>query len=203
MPTLLPRISGTLLRTVIPATALLLIWAITPSAAAQNADEFRVWVEPKNQEHPFFQQGEPEGYVLDGVGSDIGIQGRDVYLERGVTYTFQMVDVPVDHPFYISTSESGFGAGVWTDGVTGNFATGNQVLTFTPDDDTPDLLYYQCSVHLFMGGRIHVIGEVSVDLEPIAEGLTAPLHLAEAPDDSDGPLANVARSRDRVLDLLT
>jgi glucose/arabinose dehydrogenase len=176
---------GMLPRHPISVTAALvaLVFAFTvPRALAQ--DEFRVWVEAKNQEHPFFQQGEPHGYVLDGVGSSTGIQGRDLVLERGVTYTFQMEDVPADHPFYISTSQTGAGAGVFTDGVTGNFATGNQVLTFTPDENTPNLLFYQCQLHAFMGGRIHVIGEVRVDLEPVASGLAAPVYLTEAPDGS-------------------
>ncbi|KAL7580500.1 hypothetical protein ACA910_003630 [Epithemia clementina (nom. ined.)] len=34
---------------------------------------------------------------------------------------------------------------------------GAKVLEFTPNDDTPDLLYYQCTTHSNMGWEIHVI----------------------------------------------
>jgi glucose/arabinose dehydrogenase len=165
---------------------LLLALPLAATSVAQDRGDrvFRVWVEDKNPEHPFYQQGWPEAFVLDGVASPVGVQGRDLFLERGVTYTFAMQDVPAMHPFYISTSGSGSGDGVYEDGVTGNFATGNETLTFTPGDDTPDLLYYQCSLHAFMGGRIHVIGETSVDLDPVAGGLTAPVYLTGAPDES-------------------
>lgn len=168
---------------VICVIALAFLFTI-PLATAQNATEFRVWVENKNSENPFFGQGWPEAFVVDGVGSEVGVQGRDLILQRGVTYTIQLVNVSFMHPFYISTSESGAGAGVYNEGVTGNLSTGNSVVTFTPGEDTPSLLYYQCGTHDFMGGRIHVIGEMSVDLAPIAEGLTAPVYLTEAPGDS-------------------
>jgi glucose/arabinose dehydrogenase len=168
----------------ISAFLALLIGLVAGPVMAQNAEVFRVWVEDKTNENPFYQRGWDEAFVVDAVGAENGIQGRDLVLERGVTYTFQMVNVPVMHPFYISTSESGFGAGVYNEGVTGNFVSGNGTLTFTPGEDAPNLLYYQCGAHDFMGGRIYVIGEVSVDLEPVAEGLTAPVYLTEAPDGS-------------------
>lgn len=176
-----------LLQPLSPHLVCIILWTfllVIPAARAQNATEFRVWVENKNSENPFFGQGWPEAFVVDGVGAEVGVQGRDLILERGVTYTIQLVNVPAHHPFYISTSVSGGGAGVYNDGVTGNFSTGNSVVTFTPGLDTPSLLYYQCGSHDFMGGRIHVIGEITVDLEPIAEGLTAPVYLTEAPNDS-------------------
>lgn len=159
---------------------LLLPLIATQPLSAQNDDPptFAVTVVQKTAEHPFFGEGWDEAYAIDGV------EGRHLTLERGVTYVFEMEDVPAMHPFYISTSRSGFGEGVYSDGVTGNFATQGEVLTFTPREDTPDLLFYQCSAHDYMGGFIHVVGSETFDLEVVAEGLTAPVYLTEAPDES-------------------
>ena len=116
---------------------------------------FNVSVASKTAAHPYFNQGHNEGYVIDGV------EGREVVVMRGTMYTFQMNGVPEIHPFYISTSATGGGAEPYSDGVTGNFATGNGVLTFTPSATAPNQLYYQCSFHPNMGWRINVQGTIS------------------------------------------
>jgi len=93
-------------------------------------------------------------------------------LVRGETYIFQMNNTPSFHPFYISTDDTGGGggAGEWTDGVTGNFATGNDVVTFVVPVIAPDLLYYQCSNHFRMGWKLNIIGPVSVQDETPGAG---------------------------------
>lgn len=122
-----------------------------------NSDEdpsstvFTVTVANKTGEHPNSDRGFGEGYVIDGE------QGRELTLERGQTYVFQMEDVSSIHPFYISTSEVGAGADPFADGVSGNGVTGDGTLVFTPDENTPDLLYYQCQVHQYMGWRINIV----------------------------------------------
>lgn len=129
--------------------------ACVPTADAQT--NFVVSVASKTNAHPAFGQGWDEGYVIDGT------QGAALTLQRGTTYTFQMQAVPSLHPFYISTSATGGGAGAYTNGVQGNFATGNQTLTFTPPEDAPDVLYYQCSTHANMGWTITLAGAVSAE----------------------------------------
>lgn len=119
-------------------------------ALAQTA--FNVVIQPKSTAHPNFGQGHPDAFVVDGI------EANTLTLMRGVTYTFQMDNVSSIHPFYITTSNVGGGGGAFDAGVDGNFATGNNVLTFTPDADTPDELFYQCGVHAFMGGRISIVG---------------------------------------------
>ena len=101
-----------------------------------------------------------------------GVQGAELTLERGKTYIFQMNNTPALHPFFISTSDVGgdLGASEWTDGVTGNFATGNDVVTFVVPVIAPDLLYYQCSNHLIMGWKLNIINQVSVDDETPGAG---------------------------------
>ena len=116
-----------------PARLLLALSLLTLPAAAW-AQDFTVTVGDKTDAHPNPGGSFDAAYYLDGV------EGLELHLTRGVTYTFQMEDVPAMHPFYISTSAAGGGAGVFDDGVTNNFATGDEVLTFTPYEDAPDLL---------------------------------------------------------------
>lgn len=110
--------------------------------------DFTVTTAQKTDDHPHFGQGFSVGYVIDGD------QGKEITLDRGETYTFQMDDVPTIHPFYITTSEVGQGEGDYSDGVENNGATGNETLTFTPPSSAPDTLYYNCVNHAYMGGRI-------------------------------------------------
>ena len=89
-----------------------------------------------------------------------GVQGAELTLVRGETYVFQMNNTPALHPFHISTSSTGGdgGAGEWMNGVTGNFATGNDAVTFVVPNGGPDLLlFYQCANHPIMGWRLIII----------------------------------------------
>lgn len=162
-------------------TALLLAIVVAPPAAAQLDNTFQVTVEDKTSTHPRADDGWPEAYAIDGQ------QAAALALVRGQTYTFVMQDVPALHPFYISTSEAGLGAEPYNDGVTGNFATGNAEVTIVVDESTPELLYYQCGTHEYMGWTIHVVDEAAAGLDPVAVGLTSPIALAQ-PDDGTGRL---------------
>ena len=132
--------------------AAMLLWS--PLAAAQQT--FTVTVQTKTAAHPYFGQGHPSGYAIDGV------EGAELTLEPSTTYTFQMSAVSGVHPFYISTSDVGAGAGVVSDGVTGNFASGDAVLTFTTPA-TEGTFWYQCGNHGFMGFRLNVSSVLSTD----------------------------------------
>ena len=124
------------------------------TSATPSSVSLPVTVASKTSDHPYNGQGWSEGFVIDGD------QGKELTLQRGVTYTFEMNNVAAMHSFYISTSAVGGGAGVYSDGVSGNFASGNETLTFTPGADTPDQLYYQCNTggHTYMGWKINVTG---------------------------------------------
>lgn len=163
-----------------PARLLLALSLLTLPAAAW-AQDFTVTVGDKTDAHPNPGGSFDAAYYLDGV------EGLELHLTRGVTYTFQMEGVPAMHPFYISTSAAGGGAGVFDDGVTNNFATGDEVLTFTPDEDAPDLLYYQCGEHTRMGWRIYVTdpGPGPFELEEVAGGFTSPVAMAVPPDGTE------------------
>lgn len=101
--------------------------------------------------HPYTGLGNPVGYVINGI------QGDELTLVRGTTYTFS-IDTP-GHPFYLTTDPVG-GAGApgeITTGVTGSL-TDVGTLTFTPGASTPNLIYYQCGVHQYMGWKINITG---------------------------------------------
>ncbi len=147
------------------AALLILLFAL-PTVQAQQT--FAVTVIGSTGDNPRPDPW-PVVYAIDGVESDA------LTLVRGETYTFEIGAGANSHPFYISTSEVGGGAGVWTEGVTGNFATTGQTLTFTVPMTAPDLLYYECSNHPRMGWELNIINAVSNEDEaqPVALSLGA------------------------------
>lgn len=97
----------------------------------------------------------PSNFCVRHTGANYTINGLSrptIELVRGQTYTFQMVSVPGSHPFYITTSSTGGGGGSVTASV-----SGNSTLFFTVPVNAPNTLYYQCFVHIGMGGRINVV----------------------------------------------
>lgn len=138
----------------IASVSLALLGAVAAPGRAADAgpavaQEFRVTSATKDQTHPQFGTGSKVGFAVDGV------QGRTLVIVRGKTYRFN-VDTGVQHDFYLTTDPAGWGAGTVTDGVSGNF-TYKGVVTLTPTAATPDVIYYQCRNHKFMGGMIHVV----------------------------------------------
>ncbi len=137
--------------------SLLLLALFLGLSASTASAQFTVTTVTKTAAHPYFGTGHPMGFAIDGV------EGGELMLVRGQTYTFTMDGVQSFHPFYITTSDLGGGGGEWTEGVTGNFATGTATLTFVVPASAPDLLWYQCGNHQQMGWRINVTGTLSTD----------------------------------------
>ena len=152
--------------------------AISVQEEAANPFVFRVTSGPKDPSHPFYGVGSKFGFIVDGV------QGKPLILVRGKTYTFK-VNTNVQHDFYLSLSETGWGAATYSKGVEGNF-TYDGVVTFTPDASTPDVLYYQCRNHKNMGGVIHIVDEGEEDQVKV-ELAAAPARPAAAPALEDRP----------------
>ncbi len=126
--------------------------ADTPAPKKSSSpNTFLVTSAPKDKSHPFFGQGSEHGFYVDGVA------GKDVVVTRGETYTFD-VETGVQHDFYLSTTPAGWGAATYTDGVTGQF-TYQGLVGFKPTATTPDVLYYGCRNHKFMGGAIYVVNK--------------------------------------------
>lgn len=145
-----------------------------PAAAAIKAPKdphtFIITASPKDSHHPSHGAGHTLGFSVNGE------PGKAIVVERGQTYTFQ-VDTGVQHDFYLTTSPVGWGAGTYSDGVQGQFTYQGEV-TFTPTSTTPDVLYYQCRNHKYMGGKIYVVnkgeaGKVQITKESVTETAAA------------------------------
>ena len=120
------------------------------SAAAQNGDaDFRVSTASVDESYPNFDDAHPVVYTINGV------QGKELTLYRGQTYTFE-IDA-TGHPFFFTTEQGGANnyAGEITNGVENSRAQ-DGVVTVTVDEDLPDEIYYECGFHTNMGGVIQV-----------------------------------------------
>ena len=111
-----------------------------------------VTVATKTTEHTAYGDGSSNGYLIDGH------EGPHLQLSRGV-YKFDTSDSSNSgHPFRFYEDEGkniAFTSGVTTSGSGGS--AGNHA-TITIDDDTPTPLFYQCSSHANMGGRLDIMG---------------------------------------------
>lgn len=93
-------------------------------------------------------------YLFTGPGQDGTENDPDLYLLRGQKYKFTN-NSGGGHPFQIRWNENG---NAYSDGVTNNgAATGD--IEFNVQHDAPDLLFYQCTIHSGMVGRIHIMGD--------------------------------------------
>jgi len=119
-------------------------------------------VTAKTMSNPSFGQGSALGFALSpfpGTGSEGPVQGQTVVATRGKTYAFVTEETNTDYPVYITTSsQGGSEAGeVSNPDVQGNFAVAGEVVFFSPNEKTPNMLYYQSSTGSFMGGQIMVV----------------------------------------------
>lgn len=120
---------------------------VVEKASATNV--FTITVGTKTPDHPFYGKGHSIGFIVDGI------PGKELVLERGKTYRFDVKTNP-KHDVYLSTKAIGWGSTAWTEGVQGMY-TYKGTITFTPDKNTPDVLYYSCRNHPFMGGKINIV----------------------------------------------
>jgi tetratricopeptide (TPR) repeat protein len=118
----------------------------------------------KDASHPFYGKGHAIGFLVDGAA------GKELVVERGQTYTFE-VDTGPRHDIYLSKKEIGWGGAPLAKGVEGAYVHKGR-MTFKPTADTPDNIYYACRDHPYMGGTIHVVnpGEKLVLKEHAASG---------------------------------
>jgi hypothetical protein len=145
------------------------------TAISKAALFFAVSTGEKTMDNPFYGRGNKMGFAVDGVFS------KELVLTRGATYIFD-VDTNVQHDFYFSTVEQGWGSGTVTEGIIGQFIYKGRV-SFTPSRNTPARVYYACRNHKYMGGLIHVIdkGE-TVALESANRKVNTPTASAAVPE---------------------
>jgi len=111
-----------------------------------------VTVATKTTEHYYYGTGSSNGYLLDGH------EGAFLTLSPGV-YKFDLADSSNSgHPFRLYEDAAKVTA--YTTGVTtsGSGGSSGDHLTITVDKDTPQVLYYQCSSHAYMGHAFQTIG---------------------------------------------
>jgi hypothetical protein len=127
--------------------------------------DFVVTTVTKTAAHPQFGIGLAQGFSVDGV------EGRELFLVRGTTYSFTINTG--GHPFVITNSVAGSpsnSAQVITNGVT-NSGAGSGVVTFTPNGTHANLIYYACNAHLNMGWKINLSDPVMlVSVKAYLEG---------------------------------
>ena len=100
-------------------------------------------------------------YTFTGPGL-IGTENDPtIYVQRGMTYQF--VNNMGAHPFRIQSTVNGSTGTQYNDGITNNDVS-NGTLTWNVQFDAPETLYYQCTVHPNMGGRI-IVGEARPPLQ--------------------------------------
>ena len=107
----------------------------------------------KDASHPFHNKGSKLGFSVNGV------QGKALVVQRGKTYTFN-VDTNIQHDFYMATKAVGRGGFTLAKGVKGNFLYEGE-LTFSPGSSTPDIVYYACRNHPYMGGPVFVTNDIA------------------------------------------
>lgn len=89
-------------------------------------------------------------YLIEGPGQ-VQTDDPDLHLYRGFTYVFINQAGP-NHPLRIQ-STTGLSGSPYTTGLTGS-QTGRQY--FTVPMNAPNTLYYQCTIHVNMGGILYI-----------------------------------------------
>ena len=93
-------------------------------------------------------------YTFDGPGLTGAENDPTIYLQRGKRYNF--VNSSGGHPFRIQSDPNGSSGTAYNDGVTNNDAGNGTTLEWDVQFDAPNVLYYQCTSHANMGGKIYI-----------------------------------------------
>jgi hypothetical protein len=84
-----------------------------------------------------------------------GVEANSLVFTKGLTYRFNQSDVSnTGHPLRLYTDETKtteYTTGVTTNGTPGEVGAYTQIATVS---NAPATLYYQCSNHSYMGGKI-------------------------------------------------
>jgi hypothetical protein len=135
------------------ALALVVAACDSTDSTRDVAQTFTVTVVDVNSNYPYADRNAiGVAYAIDGE------IGKEITLERGETYEFKLDDVGSTHPFYIDRTARGASNGVFDTGVENAFSTGDASVFFTPPASAPDSLFYQCSSHVYMGGKMQITG---------------------------------------------
>ena len=131
--------------------------------AQHNADGSNTYTElvvtqaAKTSAHIYEGTGSSLGYKIDGVEAPF------LNMKVGNTYRFNQSDSSnATHPlrfYYDAGKTTQYSTGVTTNGTPGNSGAYTQIVV---SETTPNILYYQCSSHGYMGSRIDTPSSTSV-----------------------------------------
>ena len=93
-------------------------------------------------------------YTITGPGLTGTENDPTIYLKRGQKYRFK--NASGGHPFRIQYTFQEIGGSAYNDGITNNPANDGDTLVWDVQFDTPDILYYQCTSHGPMSGKIYI-----------------------------------------------
>ena len=93
-------------------------------------------------------------YTFTGPGFTGAESDPVLYLVRGQQYKF--TNKMGMHPFRIQSTVNGSTGTQYDEGIANNNVS-NGTLTWNVQFDAPSLLYYQCTAHAGMGGKIYII----------------------------------------------
>jgi hypothetical protein len=91
-------------------------------------------------------------YTFDGPGFAGATEDPTLYVMRGMTYAFDNL-TGTNHPFRIQSTQ-GLSGTPYTAGQSGS---GTSILYWTVPMNSPNVLYYQCTVHSLMNGTINIL----------------------------------------------
>ncbi len=129
-----------------------------------------VKVGTKTAAHPYSGQGSSSAYFFDGLESPaLRLSGTDSSYKY--YYRFDTSDSSNSgHPlrFYLEADKStAYTTGVTTNGTAGSSGAYTQIAV---DENTPNILYYQCSSHSLMGNHVTNIGnKINSNLSTIGD----------------------------------
>tara|TARA_B100000965_G_scaffold404490_1_gene435360 strand:+ start:231 stop:1451 length:1221 start_codon:yes stop_codon:yes gene_type:complete len=92
-------------------------------------------------------------FTFNGPGFSSATSDPTIYVMRGMTYAFDNSSNGGTHPFRIQSTQ-GLSGTAYTAGQSGS---GTNVLYWTVPMDSPNTLYYQCTIHALMNGTINVL----------------------------------------------
>lgn len=135
--------------------------------------EFTVTVAAKTSAHIYNGTGSSNGYLLNAKVAPF------IDFKVGNTYRFDQADATNSgHPlrfYYDAGKTTQYSTGVTTNGTPGSSGAYTEIVV---SETTPNILYYQCSVHAYMGSRIDIdsstyVGATFVTTTGVAESFAS------------------------------
>ncbi len=104
-------------------------------------------------------------YTFTGDGLTGTVNDPDLTLIRGQKYIFK--NRSGGHPFRIQTTYQDTSGTAYNTGVTNNSGGNGTDIIFEVPQDAPGTLYYQCTAHTNMSGKLNIAGTSSSEIDTL------------------------------------